>query len=81
MCKMKYFKKVSNIGVSTWVRPRQLRHLNLRLLIGLSAKWDLNITHLDVITVFLNCNLQVNVYMKQPEGFVVSYRTKGMQIQ
>lgn len=40
-----------------------VRHSTLRLLIGLSVKYDLKITHLDVTTAFLNGHLQENVYM------------------
>lgn len=50
-----------------------VRHSSLRLLFALSLKLDLEITHLDVKTAFLNGYLQEIVYMEQPECFV----TKG----
>lgn len=48
-----------------------VRHSTLRLLVGLAVKLDLEITHLDVKTAFLNGLLEEDVYMRQPEGFVL----------
>lgn len=50
-----------------------IRYSSLRLLLALSLKLDLEVTHLDVKTAFLNGNLQETVFMCQPEGFI----TKG----
>ncbi|KAK9873393.1 hypothetical protein WA026_022456 [Henosepilachna vigintioctopunctata] len=47
-----------------------VRHSTLKLLLSLSVKLDLDITHLDVTTAFLNGFLEETVYMRQPEGFV-----------
>ena len=47
-----------------------IRFSSLRLLLALSVQLDLNITHLDVKTAFLNGELKETVFMKQPEGFV-----------
>lgn len=41
-----------------------VRHSTLCLLMGLSNKWYLKFTHLDVTTAFLNGYLLENVYMK-----------------
>jgi hypothetical protein len=38
---------------------------------ALVAHYDLELHQMDVKTAFLNDNLQENVYMAQPEGFVV----------
>lgn len=48
-----------------------VRHSTLRLLLGLAVKLDLKILHLDVKTAFLNGELKENVFMQQPEGFVL----------
>lgn len=48
-----------------------VRHSTLRLLIALATKLDLSITHLDIKTAFLNGYLEENVYMRQPQGFIV----------
>ena len=48
-----------------------VRYSTLRLLVGLAVKLDLKITHLDVKTAFLNGMLEENVFMRQPEGFVL----------
>lgn len=51
-----------------------LRYSTLRLLFALSVKYDLDITHLDVTTAFLNGYLDETVYMKPPENFVCQNR-------
>ncbi|GBP58764.1 Retrovirus-related Pol polyprotein from transposon TNT 1-94 [Eumeta japonica] len=43
-----------------------LRYSTLRLLFALSAKFNFEITHLDVVTAFLNGILNENVYMQAP---------------
>lgn len=47
-----------------------------RLLLAVSAKRNLHIYHFDVKTAFLNGNLEEDIYMKQPEGYVVDKREK-----
>lgn len=49
-----------------------VRHSTLRLLLALSVNLDLEITHLDVTTAFLNGILEEDVYMNLPEGFDTS---------
>ena len=44
---------------------------SIRLLITLAAIHSLVIYQMDVKTAFLNGDLDEEVYMKQPEGFVV----------
>ncbi|MDD9372396.1 MAG: reverse transcriptase domain-containing protein, partial [Acidimicrobiales bacterium] len=46
-----------------------VRHSTLRFLVALSCKFDLNITHLDVATAFLNGHLKEKVFMKQPQDY------------
>ena len=43
---------------------------SLRIIMALVAHFDLELHQMDVRTVFLNRNLEEEVYMKKPEGFV-----------
>lgn len=47
-----------------------VRHCSIRLLLALAVEMNLDIHHLDVQTAFLNGDLQEEIYMQQPEGFV-----------
>lgn len=44
-----------------------VRHSTLRLLFALSVQLDLNVTHLDVKTAFLNGILNEDIYMAHPQ--------------
>ena len=46
------------------------RITSIRLLIAIVAIFDLKIHQMDVKTAFLNGNLEGEIYMDQPEGFV-----------
>lgn len=46
-----------------------VKHSTLRMLFALSVQWDMDITHLDVTTAFLNGHLKEDIYMSIPEGF------------
>jgi len=46
-----------------------VRHTTLRLLFSLSVQFDLDVTHLDVKTAFLNGNLEETIYMQKPDCF------------
>lgn len=48
-----------------------VRFSTFKLLIALTVQLKLNISHLDVKTAFINGILEENVYMRQPEGFVI----------
>ena len=48
-----------------------IRITSIRMLIALAAVYDLQIHQMDVKTAFLNGDLQEEIYMEQPEGFVV----------
>jgi hypothetical protein len=48
---------------------------SIRVLMSLAAIFDLEIEKMDVKTMFLHGDLEEDIYMKQPEGFVV----KGKQ--
>ena len=44
---------------------------SFRIIMALVAHYDLELHQMDVKTAFLNGNLEEEVYMNQPEGFVV----------
>ena len=44
---------------------------SVRILLAIAAYFDYEIWQMDVKTTFLNVNLKEDVYMIQPEGFVV----------
>ena len=48
------------------------RIISIRLLIAIAAIFYLKIHQMDVKTVFLNGDLEEEIYMNQPEGFVES---------
>ena len=45
---------------------------SIRTLLALAAHQDYEIHQMDVKTAFLNGDLDVEIYMRQPEGFVVA---------
>ena len=47
------------------------RITSIRMLIVLAAVHDLKIHQMDVKTSFLNRELEEEIYMEQPEGFIV----------
>src|SRR6266487_1543573 len=53
------------------------KFITVRILFALAAYFDWEIEHMDVITAFLNPNLHEEVYMEQPEGFVVTSASGG----
>lgn len=46
------------------------RHSSIRLLLALAAQMNLTVDHLDVQTAFLYRDLEEQIYLSQPEGFV-----------
>ena len=44
---------------------------SFRIIMALVAHYDLELYQMDVKTVFLNRDLEENVYMAQPKGFTV----------
>ena len=45
------------------------RQESLRVLLALSVQYGLKLHQVDIVTAFLNSNLEEEVYMAQPEGF------------
>ncbi|PHT79676.1 Isochorismate synthase, chloroplastic [Capsicum annuum] len=61
---------------SKWIFKRKMkadvtRITSIRMLIALAVVYDLQIHQMDVKTAFLNGDLEEEIYMEQPEGFVV----------
>ena len=52
------------------------RITSIRMLIALAAVHDLKIHQMDVKTTFLNGELEKEIYMEQPEGFIVPGKEK-----
>ena len=52
------------------------RITSIRMLISIAALFNLEIHQMDVKTAFLNGDLNEEIYMEQPEGFVVSGQEK-----
>ena len=48
-----------------------VRHTSIHILLALVALYDLEMEQLDVKTAFLHGNLEEEIYIQQPEGFVV----------
>ena len=44
---------------------------SIRILLAVAAYYDYEIWRMDVKTAFLNGNIEEELYMVQPEGFVV----------
>ena len=49
---------------------------SFRIIMALVAHYDLELHHIDVNTAFLNEDLNENVYMAQPKGFVVEEKER-----
>ena len=52
------------------------RITSIRMLIALAAVHDLKIHQMDVKTAFLNGELEEEIYMERPEGFIVPGKEK-----
>jgi hypothetical protein len=44
---------------------------SFRIIMALVVHYDLELHHLDIKTAFLNWDLNENIYMAQPKGFVM----------
>jgi hypothetical protein len=40
-------------------------------MLSISTTFDFDVEHMDVMTTFLHRDLEEEIYMKKPEGFVV----------
>ena len=55
-----------------------VKHTALRVILSLVAALDLDMTQLDVKTAFLHGDLEEEIFMEQPEGFVSPGREKDV---
>ncbi|KAG8496844.1 hypothetical protein CXB51_008135 [Gossypium anomalum] len=54
------------------VKLPKVKHSSIQALLGILAIHDLELEQLDVKTAFLHGELEEDIYMQQPEGFIVS---------
>lgn len=47
-----------------------VRHSTIRLILSLAVHYKLLVNHIDVVSAYLNGDLEEEVFMRQPEGFV-----------
>jgi len=52
-----------------------VRYTGLRVMLAIACHQDLEVEQMDVITTFLNADVETNVYMRQPEGHEVTSET------
>ena len=57
--------------VKTEIFSLVVLHTSVRVLLAMFAIFDMELEQLDVKTAFLHGDLEEEIYMKQPEGFVV----------
>jgi hypothetical protein len=53
-----------------------VKHSSIRTFLSIVASHDLELEQLDVKTAFLHGELEEDIYMNQPEGFIVSGKEK-----
>ena len=46
-----------------------VRHSSIRLLLSIATQYDMDIDQMDVVTAFLQSDLEEEIYMKYPDGF------------
>ena len=68
---VKGYSQVAGVDFGDTLAP-VARHETIRLLAALSAQHEWRLYHLDVKSAFLNGNLQEEIYVEQPPGYVIS---------
>ena len=51
-----------------------VRHTSIRVLLAFVALYDMELKQLDIKTAFLHRELEEEIYMERPEGFVVPHK-------
>ena len=68
---VKGFSQKKGIDYSEIFSP-VVKMSSIRVVLGMAATMDLEIEQLDVKTAFLHGDLEEEIYMEQPEGFMVA---------
>ena len=55
-----------------------VKHTSIRVLVALTVAYNLELEQMDVRTAFLHGELEEEMYMEQPEGFIDQKLTGGM---
>ena len=66
----KGFRQIAGVDYFDTIAP-VVRYESIRLLLTLVASLDLEVLQVDAVTAFLNGRLVEEVYLKQPQGFVI----------
>ena len=64
----KYYAQKEGIDYNEVFSP-VLKHSSIRILLALVAQMNMELVQLDVKIAFLHGNLEMEIYMTQPEGF------------
>ena len=67
---VKWFQQKKGINYSKIFSP-VMKMSTIRLVLGMMAAENLHLEQLDVKTTFLHGDLEEDIYMSQPEGFIV----------
>jgi len=71
----KGYSQISGIDYNEVFSP-VVKHSSIRTLLSIVAMHDFELEQLDVKTVFLHGELEEDIYMEQPEGFVIPGKEK-----
>jgi hypothetical protein len=66
----KYFSQIIGIDYNDVFSP-VVKHISIRAYFGIVAMRDLELEQIDVKTAFLHGELEEEIYMDQPKGFIV----------
>jgi hypothetical protein len=53
-----------------------VNHYSIRLVLAVAAAKDLDIIQLDIKTAFLYGDLKEEIYLKQPDGYIIQEKEK-----
>jgi hypothetical protein len=66
----KGYSQIPGIDFNEVISP-VVKHSSIRTLLSIVAKHDYELEQLDVKTAFLHGELEEDIYMEQPEGFII----------